>query len=176
MNYADILKYGLATVKSVATSAQGAKADTALQASDANAIRVFVNKAFYANLTATVAFANNWVKLPFGAGDIQYNNGYTFTNSEITISESGHYQMTGAFACQNMPSGTTKFVLGAYKNGVLVGYLSRGFASLPTGDFFGTTGVFNLAANAGDKLDLRMFIGTVFDAICIYTQIGLVRL
>lgn len=101
---------------------------------------------------------NTFFDLPLTSSNLVVNNTdlYNVTGtSEITILKSGNYLISGELSTTNMPSGDTKYILAAFVNNVRVGYLSRGFASLPNTDFWGTTGILMYQLKANDVVKIR---------------------
>jgi len=91
----------------------------------------------------------------------------------VKVSRSGVYLLSVSLATSNMPAGNRNYFLAAYKNGALIGYLSRSRLENPTTDYWGTTGTLMYAANAGDEFSFKYFIAnntnltTAFQTICI---------
>ncbi|WP_442267604.1 hypothetical protein ACSIGC_08015 [Tenacibaculum sp. ZS6-P6] len=73
---------------------------------------------------------------------------------EVTILKKGNYLISGELSTTNMPSGDIKFILAVFINGVRQGYLSRGFASIPNQDFWGTTGTLMYPLNDNDIINI----------------------
>ncbi|MEE2802711.1 MAG: hypothetical protein VX550_11065 [Bacteroidota bacterium] len=84
------------------------------------------------------------------------NDYYTISGtSEITILQQGNYLISGELSTTNMPAGDNKYILAVFINGSRRGYLSRGFASIPSRDFWGTTGTIMFSLNANDVINIR---------------------
>lgn len=101
---------------------------------------------------------NTYFDLPLNASNVQVNQGTAFTvvgASEIRINETGIYQLSASLSSTNLPSGGTKFILGARRNGGLIGYLSRGFVTLPSQDFWGTSGTLVYSLTGGDVINIQ---------------------
>ena len=137
---------------------------------------VILNRTGGALPTAT----DTYFDLPVDATHIQSIN-TTYYNvigpGEIKILKKGNYLISGGISTNNMPSGNTKFILGIFINGVGRGYLSRGFASLPNQDFWGTTGVIMYSLNENDVVKIRYVInagGATLTAT--YLNIGITKL
>jgi len=104
---------------------------------------------------------NFFFDLPIDATHIQSLDAAYYNVSgtgEITILQDGNYLISSELSTTNMPSGSTKFILAVFINGVRRGYLSRGFASLPNQDFWGTTGTFMYQLNANDSINIQYVI------------------
>lgn len=123
---------------------------------------------------------NIFFDLPVDASNTQYiNTSYYNVNGtgEITVLQSGSYLIFGELSTSNMPSGETKFILALFINGVRRGYLSRGFASLPNTDYWGTTGVIMYVLNANDIVNIQYVLnagGTTLNAN--FSNIGIAKL
>ncbi|MFS4466408.1 hypothetical protein [Maribacter sp. 2210JD10-5] len=143
---------------------------------DAPSRTVILNASGGSLPTATNTFFN----LPLDATDIQYINSNYFNvtgTSKVTILKQGNYMISGEISTTNMPSGDTKFILAVFINGIRRGYLSRGFASLPGQDFWGTTGVLMYALNANDVVGIQYVLnagGTTLNAN--FSNIGITKL
>lgn len=91
----------------------------------------------------------------------------------VKVSRNGVYLLSVSLATSNMPAGNRNYYLAAYKNGVLIGYLSRMRLQNPTADYWGTTGTLMYPADAGDEFSFKYFISynanlsNVFQTICI---------
>ncbi|WBX72278.1 hypothetical protein [Tenacibaculum retecalamus] len=104
---------------------------------------------------------NTFYDLPLNIPQIQFINTSYYSivgDSEIRVLEDGNYLISGEISLTNMPSGDTKFILAVFINDVRRGYLSRGFASLPSQDFWGTTGTLMYALNQNDRVNIRYVI------------------
>ncbi len=78
-------------------------------------------------------------------------------NGEITVLQDGVYLMSAELSTSNMPAGGTKYIIGAFRNNNsnLIGYLTRGFVTLPSRDWWGGTGVLMYQLNANDRIKMR---------------------
>lgn len=122
-----------------------------------------VNQAMILNTTTSKVLphtTNTFYNLPVGniASEVMFNNTNFFqiiSNGKIEIQKSGLYLISGEISVTNMPSGNTKYILALFINNARRGYLSRGVATLPSTDFWGTTGVIMYRLNAGDIIDIR---------------------
>lgn len=122
---------------------------------------VVLNKVF-ASGNSVVSTANNtYYSFPLAATDALSIDGAIYSvlsNGKIKVAESGVYMVTASFSVSNMPSGTKKYIIGLYQNSALVGYLSRGTATLDATDEWGTSGSLSVAAAANDTLELKYVI------------------
>ena len=119
---------------------------------------IVLNKSYSASNTALSTPNNSYVNFPVGAADILVTNAdiYDVTgNGEVTIKESGNYLFSASLSTSNMPGGEKKYIIGLNINGGLVAYLSRGFSSLPSSDYWGTSGNVIYPINANDVITMR---------------------
>ncbi len=123
---------------------------------------------------------NTFFDLPVNSSHIQTINPTLYTvigDAEIRVAQQGLYMITGEISTSNMPSGSTKYILALYINGALRGYMSRGVATLPSNDFWGTTGVLIYQLQANDVVNVRYVInagGSTLNAR--FTNIGIAKL
>lgn len=111
-----------------------------------------VNKSYSGANGAISAADDTYYDFPIGPSDIIATDASLYdvtANGTVIVKASGVYQMSASFSTSNMPSGNKKYIIGVTRNGTLLGYLSRGFSSLPSVDYWGTSGVllYPLAAN-----------------------------
>lgn len=121
--------------------------------------------------SATVAYGLNLT-----ASNIISNSSAYFSvpsPATIRVSRSGTYLLSVSFSTTNMPAGNRNYYLAAYKNGILIGYLSRSKLQNPSSDYWGTTGTLMYPADAGDEFSFKYYIShnanltTAFQTICI---------
>ncbi|WBX78003.1 hypothetical protein PG911_07035 [Tenacibaculum ovolyticum] len=123
---------------------------------------------------------NTFYDLPLNTPQIQFINTSYYSvveNSEIKVLHDGNYLISGEISVTNMPSGDTKFILGVFINGIRRGYLSRGFTSFPSQDYWGTTGTLMYALNQNDLVNVRYVInagGTTLNSNLL--NIGITKL
>ena len=101
---------------------------------------------------------NTYFDLPLTSAHIQTNDQDLFTvvgNSEIRIEQDGVYALSASLSTSNMPAGNTKYILAARQNGNLIGYLSRGFVTLPSRDYWGSSGTISYSFNANDIINFQ---------------------
>ncbi len=101
---------------------------------------------------------NSFSDFPIGIPHIVSNDTslYNVTgNGTVNIIESGNYLFSASFSTRDAPAGNSKFIISVEINNALVGYLSRGFTSLPSQDFWGTSGSLMLPVTAGQKVKFR---------------------
>jgi len=104
---------------------------------------------------------NTYFDLPLTAAHTQVNTGSAFTivgTSEIRINQDGVYLISAALSTSNMPSGSTKYILAARRNGALIGYLTRGFVTLPNVDFWGASGTLMYQLSTNDVINIQYVI------------------
>lgn len=131
---------------------------------------VVLNKVFTAGNSVVTTANNTYYNFPLAATDaLSIDNAIysVLSSGKIKVAEAGIYMVTASFSITNMPSGTKKYIIGLYQNNSLVGYLSRGTATLDAIDEWGTSGSLSIAANANDALELKYVLnnsGTNLDA------------
>lgn len=111
-----------------------------------------VNRSFGNSNNVITGDDNTYANFPIGATEVIATDVSLYdvtANGTVTVKASGVYQMSASFSTTNMPSGNKKYIIAVTKNGSLIGYLSRGFSSLPSQDYWGTSGtlMYPLAAN-----------------------------
>lgn len=123
---------------------------------------------------------NQYFDFPINASHELNNTGgifQTLGNGRIRVGEAGTYFMSAAFSVRDMPAGDTKYIIGIFINDTLRGYLSRGFASLPNRDWWGSSGTIIYPLNANDEVRFRYVVnnnGNPLDAVFI--NIGITQL
>jgi len=131
---------------------------------------VVLNKVFTAGNTIISTANNTYYSFPLTASDALSidNSIYSVPSSgKIKVNESGVYMVTASFSVTNMPTGVKKYIIGLYQNNALVGYLSRGTATLDAVDEWGTSGSLSVSAAANDTLELKYVLnnsGTSLEA------------
>ena len=114
--------------------------------------------------------------MALSAGQVVSNSSAYFsvpTWGTVKVARAGVYLLSVSLATTNMPAGNRNYFLAAYKNGALIGYLSRSRLQNPSSDYWGTTGTLMYTAEAGDEFSFRYFIAhnaaltTAFQTICI---------
>ncbi|MFT3795636.1 hypothetical protein [Flavobacterium sp.] len=119
---------------------------------------VVLNKVFASGNTIVSTANNTYYNFPLVAADALTIDSSIFgvtSAGKIKVNEAGVYMVTASFSISNMPSGTKKYIIGLYQNGNLVGYLSRGTATLDATDEWGTSGSLSVSAAANDQLELK---------------------
>lgn len=139
-----------------------------------------LNRASNGNNNLIVNSTNQYYDFPVNASHEISNTGgifQTLGNGRIRVGEAGIYFMSAAFSVRDMPSGDTKYIIGVFINGTLRGYLTRGFASLPGRDWWGTSGTIIYPLRANDEVRFRYVVnnnGNPLDAVFI--NIGVTQL
>ncbi|MGJ8548315.1 hypothetical protein [Winogradskyella wichelsiae] len=110
-------------------------------------------------ITAGAAFYN----FPLGTDDITENDTEYFnvvSDGEIEVLKAGSYLINASWAVRNLEAGNKKYILAIFQNGTRVGYMARGFSSLPSpsSDYFGASGTFQYVFDAGDIIDIQYYI------------------
>ncbi len=101
---------------------------------------------------------NTYFDFPINTAHTQSIDSDTFTvtgNGSIRVLRDGVYMISAELSTSNMPAGDTKYIIGAFRNGGLIGYLTRGSVSLPNRDWWGGTGVLMYNLNANDIIQIR---------------------
>ena len=141
---------------------------------------IVLNRSAGGNNTLLPNATNTYFDFPLDASHTQVNTGGVFTvvgNGRIQISEAGTYLMSAELSTNNMPAGDTKYIIGAFRNGILIGYLTRGFASLPNQDWWGGTGVLMYNLNANDIIGFRYVLNNNGNALSArFLNIGMTKI
>ena len=123
---------------------------------------------------------NTYFDMPINASHIQANEGGLFTvigTGEIEVAQDGLYALSASLSSSNMPAGNTKYILAARRNGTLIGYLSRGFVTLPSRDYWGTSGTISYALNAGDRINFQYVINAGGSSLnAVFTNASITKL
>ncbi|WP_044399333.1 hypothetical protein [Lacinutrix sp. Hel_I_90] len=131
---------------------------------------IVLNKEYSNGNNAIISNNNNYQDFPLNSTDIISTNPSVFEvvgNGKIKVKTNGIYLMSAEISVSNMPPGSTKYVLAAERNGVLIGYLSRGNNNGTAVDYWGTTGVLMYALQTDDIIAFRYVINdgtSSFDA------------
>ncbi|SFZ89207.1 hypothetical protein SAMN05428642_10139 [Flaviramulus basaltis] len=139
-----------------------------------------INKDFGGSNNILATPDNTYVNFPIGPSEVIVTNPdvYNVTaNGTITIKEKGNYLFSASLSTPNMPSGNKKYILAISINNSLKAYLSRGVATLPSSDYWGTSGNIMYPINANDVVKMQYVLnngGTALDAKFI--NIGISRL
>ncbi|XMO85252.1 hypothetical protein AAFN75_10680 [Algibacter sp. AS12] len=139
-----------------------------------------INRSFGSGNNILQTPNNSYVDFPIGPSEVISTNPdvYNVTaNGRVTILEQGNYLFTASLSSSNMPSGNTKYIIALVVNNALVGYLNRGVATLPSTDYWGTSGSIMYPINANDNVRLRYVLnngGSTLNAVFI--NIGITRL
>ncbi|WP_299713237.1 hypothetical protein [uncultured Tenacibaculum sp.] len=122
---------------------------------------------------------NTYFDFPINGSHIQTIDSDVFTvtgNGKIRVLQSGVYLISAELSTSNMPSGGTKYIIGAFRNGSLAGYLTRGFVTLPSQDWWGGTGVLMYSLNANDEISLRYVLNAGRTLTGRFINIGVTKL
>ena len=120
---------------------------------------IILNRGSANNILPTAT--NTFFDFPLDASHIQVNQGSAFTvvgTGKVRVNETGIYQLSAALSTSNLPAGDRKYIISASRNGSLIGYLSRGSVTLPSGDFWGSSGLLVYSLSAGDVINFRYVI------------------
>jgi len=141
---------------------------------------IVLNRSTGGNNNLLVNATNTYFDMPLDATHEIVNTGDTFQTTgtgEITILKDGTYFLSAALSTRDMPAGNTKYILGVFINGTLRGYLTRGFASLPGQDYWGTSGTLMYPLGENDTVTIRYVInnnGNPLDAV--FVNIGITKI
>ena len=141
---------------------------------------IVLNRASGGNNNLIVNSTNTYYDFPVNATHELSNSGgiyQTLGNGRVRVNEAGTYFMSAAFSVRDMPAGDTKYIIGLFINGSLRGYLTRGFASLPNRDWWGTSGTIIYPLQANDEVRFRYVVnnnGNPLDAV--FVNIGITQL
>ncbi len=134
---------------------------------------IVLNRAPGGNNNLLVNATNTYFDMPVDATHEIVNTGAVFQTTdtgEITVLQDGTYLISASLSASDMPAGNTKYILGAFINGTLRGYLTRGVATLPNQDFWGASGVLMYPLNQNDTVTVRYVLnnnGNALDAVFI---------
>lgn len=141
---------------------------------------IIINKQFGSGNAILTTPDNTYVNFPVGLPEVIANNPNIFnviSNGTIAINQTGNYLFSASLSTRNMPSGSKKYILALYINSHLVGYLSRGVASLTSVDYWGTSGNIMFPVNHGDTVAFKYVLNNSnvnLDAACV--NIGITHL
>lgn len=122
---------------------------------------------------------NRYFNFPINATHTQSIDADTFTvtgNGAIRVLKTGVYMISAELSTSNMPAGNTKYIIGAFRNGGLIGYLTRGSVSLPNRDWWGGTGVLMYNLNANDVINIRYVLNAGRTLNGQYMNIGITKI
>ncbi|MEP5255929.1 MAG: hypothetical protein ABJQ39_12775 [Winogradskyella arenosi] len=140
---------------------------------------------YSANTGSIPSVNGTFYNLPVGGAtsEIQENNTDYFSvisDGEIEILKPGSYIINASWSVSNLKTGSNKYILAVFLNGSRISYLSRGVATLPSGDHFGVTGTFQYYFNAGDVIDIKYYLknddNNSNTLSGTYTHIGITKL
>ncbi|WP_405291254.1 hypothetical protein [Algibacter sp. Ld11] len=119
---------------------------------------IVLNKNYSGSNNALSTPDNTYVDFPVGTSDVLVTNPDVYdvvSNGTVRIKESGNYLFSASLSTSNMPNGNKKYILALNVNGALVAYLARGFSSLPTQNYWGTSGTVIYPITANDVVSMR---------------------
>ncbi|PRP67223.1 hypothetical protein [Nonlabens agnitus] len=147
---------------------------------------VIPNVTLYRNINGNISLKGNstFQNIPVGAtaSDIESIDTDVFevlSDGRIQVKKAGVYQISAGVSVRNFKAGDNKYILAVFKNGGRNGYLSRGYARIPSGDqYWGTSGVFQNYYNAGDIIEVQYYLSnpTNADLIGDFVNIGIIKL
>ncbi|MEZ7494440.1 hypothetical protein QO206_03020 [Leeuwenhoekiella aequorea] len=150
---------------------------------DRNDLPSLVLRKVFTDTTNTVVQTqtNTYAKFPLNSGDIENQDKLYFnlvSDGTFKILQGGNYMISAGFSVTNLPSGDKKYIIGVYREDVLIGYLVRGNVNFPSGtNEWGTSGVLVFKFNAGDKVDLRYVLNNNGNKLAAkFFNIGVIKL
>ncbi len=147
--------------------------------SNKNNSSVVLNRSFAGS--ETIPSNSIFNSLPIGAStsEIVKTDTADFTvngDGSITVLKSGVYQISGGISIRNMSAGTHKYILAAFINGTRSGYLSRGYTTLPSSDYWGTSGTVTLKLNANQTITVEFWLNSGSTETLDFCNISIVKL
>ncbi|WP_397303312.1 hypothetical protein [Nonlabens ulvanivorans] len=129
----------------------------------------------------TIPSNGTFNNLPIGAStsEIVETDTADFTingDSSITVLKNGIYQISGGISIRSMTAGTHKYILAAFINGSRSGYLSRGYTTLPSSDYWGTSGTVTLKLNANQTITVEFWLNSGSTENLDFCNISIVKL
>lgn len=121
---------------------------------------------------------NTYYDFPLNASHVQTIDSDVFTitgDGAIRVLQAGVYLISAELSTSNMPSGNTKYIIGAFRNGGLMGYLTRGSVSLTSSDWWGGTGVLMYSLNANDIVTIRYVLNAGGTLTGRFINIGITK-
>lgn len=122
---------------------------------------------------------NVYFDFPINANHIQSIDTDVFEiigDGEIRVLESGVYLISAELSTSNLPSGDIKYILGAFRNGTLIGYLTRGSVNLPNTDWWGASGVLMYNFTANDEIRIRYVLNAGQTLTGRFINIGITKM
>ena len=123
---------------------------------------------------------NTYFDMPITTSHIQANEVSLFTvvgTGKIRIEQDGIYALSASLSTSNMPLGNTKYILAARRGNSLIGYLSRGSVTLPSQDYWGTSGTITYALNAGEVINFQYVINAGGSSLnAVFTNVSITKL
>jgi len=119
----------------------------------------------YRNIAGSETIKGNssFQNIPLGEtlSEIKSNDPTYFefiSDGKVRVKIAGTYQISGGIAVRDFKTGDNKYILAVFKNNNRHGYLSRGYASMPRTDYWGTSGVFQDTFAVNDVIEVRYYI------------------
>lgn len=126
--------------------------------SSLNNSSIILNKSYSNGNNALQTPDNTYVDFPIGSDDVIATNPNAYEvigDGRVKIKEEGNYLFSASLSTSNMPSGNKKYILAININGSLVAYLSRGYSSLPSTNYWGTSGNIMYPVSENDIVTFR---------------------
>lgn len=141
---------------------------------------IVLNRLGTGNNTLLANANNTYFDFPLDASHTQVNTGNNFTvvgDGEIRVLSDGVYMISASLSTNAMPAGGIKYIIGAFVNGTLIGYLTRGFVTLPNTDWWGGSGTLMYNLDENDVITIRYVINNNGTAISgRYINIGITKI
>lgn len=131
---------------------------------------LILNKEFTIGNNVLSTANNTYSNFPLNSSNIITNDATTFnveSDGKIRIKTAGIYLISSNLSVYNLPTGSRKYIIGVYKNGVLFNYLTRGEVNLNVSDEWGISGTISLNVAANDYIEIKYVLnnsGTMLDA------------
>ncbi len=142
---------------------------------------IILNNDFGTGGNGIITGANNtFINFPIGSSNVLANDTalYTITsNGTITMNQTGNYLFNASFSITNAPAGNSKYIIAVTIDGNLIGYLSRGFTSLPGSDYWGTSGSLVYPVTAGQVVRFQYVFNNNSNALnARFFNLGITKL
>jgi|GEM_PF-553591 len=136
------------------------------EAESAKIVTLYKNLNGASNSITSANTSSNFTNFPLGSSEVTEIDSDYFTvtgNGQIQVLKAGSYLISGSLSVQNLLIGTHKYILAVFRNGTRIGYLARGFSTIPSGvsggaDYFGTSGTFQYKFNQNDVISVQYLL------------------
>lgn len=131
------------------------------EAKSSKIVTMYRNLNGVANTITTSNGGSTFTAFPLNSAHVTEIDSDYFTvlgNGRIQVLKAGSYAISASWAVQNLRSGSSKYIFAVFRGATRLGYIARGFASLPSSDYFGASGIFQYNFNANDIIDVQYLI------------------